>query len=68
MRVSVELKGRGERKEIELPEGSTVWDLLKKLEIRRETVVVFLNGRVEPEESPLKNGALVEILPVVTGG
>lgn len=54
--------------EVELAQNATVMDLLKVLGVQRETVVVFLNGRVVPEEAELHDGAEVAILPVVTGG
>ncbi len=68
MRMRVEIKGRGEQREVEMDSGATVWDLLKELKISRETVVVFMDGRVVPEEEPLREGAQITILPVVTGG
>ncbi len=68
MRMRVEIKGRGEQREVEMDSGATVWDLLKELKISRETVVVFMDGRVVPEEEQLREGAQITILPVVTGG
>ena len=68
MKVHVELKGRGERREVELHPKATVWDLLRELGLCRETVVVFVDGWPVPEEEQLRSGAKVVILPVVTGG
>jgi len=48
--------------------GSTVADLLRRLGINREVVVVRINGRISPEEETLKGGESVEIVRIVTGG
>jgi thiamine biosynthesis protein ThiS len=42
--------------------------LLRKLKIRREEVVVKLNGRLAPETAALKARDEVEVLRVVFGG
>jgi len=67
LKVPVEIKGR-KKEVLELPEGALVTDVLKKLEINRETVVVFINGRAVPEEERINEGSELTILPIVTGG
>jgi len=42
--------------------------LLKKLGVRREEVVVKLNGRLAPETSEVGAGDKVEVIKVVFGG
>jgi sulfur carrier protein ThiS len=42
--------------------------LLKKLRVRREEVVVKLNGRLAPETSEVRAGDKVEVIKVVFGG
>ncbi len=45
-----------------------VEDILQELGINRETVIVRLNGRLVPEEEELRDGDLIEIIRVVSGG
>ena len=66
MRVTLRWMGREE--EIELSEGSSVLDLLAGLGVSRETVIVFVNGRIVPEEKVLREGDEVVVHPIVTGG
>ncbi len=42
--------------------------LLKKLKVRREEVVVKLNGRLAPETASVRANDTVEVLRVVFGG
>jgi len=66
VKVTVRWQGRKEDKEIE--EGATILDLLKRYGILRETVVVFVNGRIVPEENSLEEGDEVVIHPIASGG
>jgi sulfur carrier protein ThiS len=67
LKVWVEIKGKEER-ELEIQESARVLELLEKLGINRETVVVFVDGRIAPEEGELRENSRVTILPIVTGG
>lgn len=59
----------GEAFQIELPEKSTIADLIKYLEIRENEVkVTFVNGRARAEVYRLKEGDEVGIFPPVGGG
>jgi thiamine biosynthesis protein ThiS len=51
-----------------MAEGATVLELLRKLGVNRETVLVRINGKVGPEEQPLRDGDRVEVFQIVTGG
>lgn len=54
---------------VELPEKSTIADLLVYLEIRaNEVKVVFVNGRARAEIYRIKDGDEVGIFPPVGGG
>lgn len=66
MKVKVRWQGREE--EVEMQEGATALDLLKKLGVCREAVVVSVGGRIVPEERILKDGEEVVIRSIVTGG
>ncbi len=46
----------------------TAEELLKKLNIRREEVVVKINGELAPETTPVSDNDDVEIIKVVFGG
>ncbi len=55
--------------EVELPEGSTLKDLINQLEIpESEVKVCFVNARVQDMEAPLNDGDDVGIFPPVGGG
>jgi thiamine biosynthesis protein ThiS len=46
----------------------TVTDLLRKLRVMREEVIVKVNGKLVPETRPLDTNDKVEIIKVVFGG
>jgi sulfur carrier protein len=52
---------------VELPEGSTYFDLLSFLKINPETVVVFKNGVPVAFDSAMEESGL-EVMRVVSGG
>jgi len=55
--------------EIEVPNGTTVADLVNRLKLpRKEVKVFFVNGRSRPIEWPLEPGDEVGIFPLVAGG
>ncbi len=61
--------GIGEAMEIELPDGATVGQLVKRLELPADHVkVVFVNGVAREDGHPLTNGDEVGIFPPVGGG
>jgi len=51
-----------------LNHAGTVSALLKKLKVRREEVVVKLNGRLAPETASVLSNDKVEVIKVVFGG
>lgn len=59
----------GEVFAVELPDGSTLADLVERLEIRaNEVKVMFVNGRARAEMYRLQDGDEVGIFPPVGGG
>ena len=46
----------------------TALQLLKKLELRREEVVVKINGKLAPETTELDGKDKIEVIKVVFGG
>ena len=74
MQVQVRLfatlrQGRFKRQSLELPDGDSVADLLKSLDIPKEDVgMLLLNGRDTALEAPLTTDAVVSIFPALGGG
>ena len=62
-------EGRFKSRKIDLPGGSNVGDLLKKLNIsKEETGILLLNGRHSKEDAKLNDDDTVAIFPAVGGG
>ena len=61
--------GIGEPMEVEMPDGSTVADLIARLQIpRNEVKLVYVGGRLKGDEYVLQDGDEVGIFPPVGGG
>lgn len=59
----------GEAMAVEVPEGTTVGELLHELELPAEQVkVVFVNNTIRKEDYELKDGDEVGVFPPVGGG
>lgn len=56
----------GEKFEVELPENSTVKDLLEKLDL--EDYLVVKNGEILTEYEKISDGDKLRLVPVVSGG
>lgn len=55
--------------EIEMEPGSTVNDLLLKLEIEKNDIgISIINGKVATLDQELKNNVLVTLMPYIGGG
>ena len=68
MKVTVKLfMGEVSVRDVELPEGSTYFDLLSFLKVNPETVVVFRDGVPVAFDAPV-GGPRVEVMRVVSGG
>ncbi|WP_048198073.1 MoaD/ThiS family protein [Methanocella arvoryzae] len=59
--------GRKTETQVDLPEGSSYFDLLRELKVNPETVVVFKNGIPVAFDSVVEGGT-VEVMRVVSGG
>jgi molybdopterin converting factor small subunit len=58
-----------DRLELDLPPASTVLDVLERLDIPLDLeVVLALNDRVVPLDTPLSEGDLLALIPAVAGG
>lgn len=67
MRIKLRLIGREER-EIKVRKGIRIIDLLRRLKINPETVVVRKNKEVCIEEERIEEGDYIEIISVISGG
>jgi len=55
--------------EVELKEGSTVWDLIAELRLTEEkSLIIMVNGRREEMTTVLQDGDRIGIFPPVGGG
>jgi thiamine biosynthesis protein ThiS len=58
----------GEKRAIMLKKGSPVRELLEKMRINPETVLVGRNGEIVPETESLREGDRIEIIRTISGG
>jgi len=69
IRISVKSFPKGEvDKSMEMPNGSSVLDLLKKLDMRPDNWIATRDSKAIPDDSPLKDGDSIRLLSVVSGG
>jgi len=56
--------------EVELPESSTVGDLIRHLDlvIDPAELLIAVNGRLADEEQALNAGDVVDLIPAISGG
>jgi sulfur carrier protein len=59
---------RNPRREIEVEGARTVDNLLRRLDLNRESHLVIRNGTLVPGDSRLESDDVVEIRPVISGG
>jgi molybdopterin synthase sulfur carrier subunit len=53
----------------DLPDGSSISDLIERLKLPKEYVnITFINGRIQPIDFHLTNGDRVGIFPLIGGG
>ncbi|MCB1015808.1 MAG: thiamine biosynthesis protein ThiS [Acidimicrobiales bacterium] len=64
MRVTL----RNPRRELEVPGPMSVVALLRRLDLRRESVLVIAGDTLVPVDAMLDDDADVEIRPVISGG
>ena len=59
---------RNPRRELEIPGPLSVVSLLKKLEVKREAVLVIVDGTLVTADATVEDSATVELRPVISGG
>ena len=68
MKISVKLSRKNEIKKVNLEEGSTVLDLLKKLKLKPDTIIVMNNNLPIPDDDILEDKQKLTIIMVSSGG
>ena len=68
MKIKVKISRTNKEKVIQLEKGSTVLDLLNKLKIKPDTVVVMRNKTPVPIDDNLKEKQEISIIQVFSGG
>lgn len=62
------LPGKATAKRLQLQNGSTVLDILNKLNINPDTMIPLRNSSPLPIDERLKDGDVIELVRVVSGG
>ncbi len=68
MKITVKFQRSNETKQIELKIGSTVNELLKKVDVKPDTVIIMSNNKPTPIDDELSDGQELTILQVSSGG
>jgi len=58
----------GDIREVEVREGARVEEVLEAVGLRREEVVAKVGDRIVSEEEVLRDGDVVELIRVISGG
>lgn len=64
--ITVEVRRQGKTSRVKIGKGASIAELLEKLGINRETVIVRKNGEIASEEDAL--GSKIDIIGVISGG
>jgi sulfur carrier protein ThiS len=54
--------------EVEIPEGSSIREAIKKAGINPEEVIINRNGTIIPDSEKMKEGELIETIRITSGG
>lgn len=68
MKIKVKLSRSNEIKEIDLETGSTVENILKKLNLKPDTVIIMNKYKTIPVDDEIKDEEELTILQVSSGG
>ncbi|MDI6707806.1 MAG: MoaD/ThiS family protein [Candidatus Thermoplasmatota archaeon] len=68
MLIKVILTPEKERKEVELPKNTKIYDLVKKLNLNPDTVIVLRGDTPVPIDDVLAKEETLEIVRVISGG
>ena len=68
MKIKVKISRTNEIKEVNLENGASVQSLLKKINLKPDTIIVLNNNKPIPIDDELINGDELTILQVSSGG
>jgi len=66
--IRVKVLGRGIEREVEWRKGMKVADVLREVGFNTESAIAKVDGRIALEDEKIEDGAMVEVIPVVSGG
>jgi len=68
MKINVKITRTGETKKLVLEKGSTVEDLLEKIKVKPDTIIVMSDNKPVPFDDILTENQEILILQVASGG
>jgi len=68
VKIKIKLSRTNETKEIELQKGSTVNEVLKKINLKPDTIIVINNDKPVPVDEKVEDGQEFTIIQVSSGG
>jgi len=68
MRITAELFPARETKSVELPEGSSGYELMKRLDLAVDVHILVRGDAPIPVDEALRDGEQVRVIAVVSGG
>jgi sulfur carrier protein ThiS len=68
MKIKVKISRTNETKEISIETGSTVEDVLKKINLKPDTVIIMNKSKPIPIDDEIKDGEELTVLQVSSGG
>ena len=68
MQIKVKISRTNETKKISIKTGSTVEDVLKKINLKPDSVIIMNKNKPTPVDDEIKDGEELTILQVSSGG
>lgn len=68
MQIKVKISRTNETKKISIKAGSTVEDVLKKINLKPDSVIIMNKNKPTPVDDEIKDGVELTILQVSSGG
>jgi len=68
VKIKIKILPSNSKNEIELKYGSTIYDILKKIRLNPDTVIVLNNNKPVPVDDIIKNNKELTIIQVASGG
>ena len=66
--MDIAVTHEGKKRKFDFKVSPKVSDMLKKLDINAETIIVKVNNEVEPEDIRIKKEDKIEIIKIISGG